>query len=68
MEVSYHVTTKNGEEGLEVQFNTTARVVYGERFNEDSMGRFLSKGITEGRAWVEVVKELEGRLFARGKK
>lgn len=68
VEVSYHVTTKNGEEGLEVQFNTTARVVYGERFNEDSMGRFLSKGIAEGRAWVEVVKELEGRLFARGKK
>ncbi|KFY15275.1 hypothetical protein V492_02115 [Pseudogymnoascus sp. VKM F-4246] len=68
VEVSYHVTTKNGEEGLEVQFNTAARVVYGERFNEDSMGRFLSKGITEGRAWVEVVKELEGRLFARGKK
>ncbi|KFY45544.1 hypothetical protein V495_02919 [Pseudogymnoascus sp. VKM F-4514 (FW-929)] len=68
VEVSYHVTTKNGEEGLEVQFNTTARVVYGERFNEDSMGRFLGKGITEGRSWVEVVKELEGRLFARGKK
>ncbi|KFY31292.1 hypothetical protein V493_01247 [Pseudogymnoascus sp. VKM F-4281 (FW-2241)] len=68
VEVSYHVTTKNGEEGLEVQFNTTARAVYGERFNEDSMGRFLSKGIAEGRAWVEVVKELEERLFARGKK
>ncbi|KAL5353153.1 hypothetical protein ACLOAV_001184 [Pseudogymnoascus australis] len=68
VEVSYHVTTKNGEEGLEVQSNATARVVYGERFNEDSMGRFLTKGITEGRAWVEVVKELEGRLFARGKK
>ncbi|OBT62572.1 hypothetical protein VE03_07347 [Pseudogymnoascus sp. 23342-1-I1] len=68
VEVSYHVTTKNGEEGLEVQINTTARVVYGERFNEDSMGRFLTKGVTEGRAWVEVVKELEGRLFARGKK
>ncbi|KFZ10496.1 hypothetical protein V501_05168 [Pseudogymnoascus sp. VKM F-4519 (FW-2642)] len=68
VEVSYHVTTKNGEEGLEVQFNTTARVVYGERFNEDSMGRFLGKGIAEGRSWVEVVKELEGRLFARGKK
>lgn len=68
VEVSYHVTTRNGEEGLEVQFNTAARVVYGERFNEDSMGRFLGKGISEGRPWVEVVKELEGRLFARGKK
>lgn len=68
VEISYHVSTGNGEGGLKVEVKPEAKVVYGERFNEDSMTRFLGKGVSDGRSWMDVVQELDGRLLARGRK
>lgn len=68
----YHISTAPGVESeggtMKINVNANAKAVYGERFNEDSMMRFLNKGIEEGRSWVEVVKDLDARLVARGKK
>lgn len=82
--IDYHITTGrphedaeekqdlgkdvSGGEGLQVRVRADATAVYGERFNEESMGRFLNRGVAEERDWFDVVKELEGRLIARGKK
>ena len=82
--INYHITTGNtdengeekqdlgkdvsGGEGLQIRVKVDATAVYGEPFNEESMGRFLNRGVAEERDWVDVVKELEGRLIARGKK
>lgn len=69
----YHISTAadvegKAEKGLNVSIVASAKAVYGERFNEDSMMRFLNRGIEEGRGWAEVVRDLDARLVARGKK
>ncbi|KAI9807862.1 MAG: hypothetical protein M1825_005168 [Sarcosagium campestre] len=55
----------------------TARVVYGERYNQPRMCEFLAASISasvslekvEGKmSWCEAVQDLEQRLIARGKK
>ncbi len=81
VQVDYHISTGErsdeamkgegkevGGEGMKIRLRIDAKAVYGERFNEDSMKRFLNRGVEEGMSWVEVVRELDGRLLARGKK
>lgn len=62
---------KVGGEGLEIEtgVTTVARVVYGEALNEGKMGEFLAQKIGRERwGWVKAIRELEGKLVARGKR
>jgi kinetochore protein Spc7/SPC105 len=52
-----------------------ARVVYGERYDENKMSEFLNQftsssieGVEEMGRWAEGVEDLKGRLLKRGKK
>ena len=59
--------------GVAVSLKPRAEVVYGERFNETTMDRFLATRIgsrleaKDSGMWAAVVAELEGRLIARGR-
>ncbi|MCJ1438218.1 hypothetical protein MMC27_007605 [Xylographa pallens] len=69
VEVAFRVDV--GGEGLRVAvgFRTQAKVVYGEVLNESKMGDFLrQKVVAEGMGWAKALRELEGRLVARGKR
>ncbi|MCJ1379914.1 hypothetical protein MMC17_003017 [Xylographa soralifera] len=69
VEVAFKVDV--GGEGLDmaVDFKTRAKVVYGEVLNESKMGDFLrQKVVKDGMGWGKALRELEGRLVARGKR
>ena len=47
----------------------TARVVYGESYNEPKMAEFLASNIGDGfKGWAAAVRELQERLIAKGRK
>jgi kinetochore protein Spc7/SPC105 len=61
------------KEGISVALKPKAVAIYGERFNEATMDRFLASRIGKGLdetasgTWAAVVVELESRLIARGR-
>jgi len=77
VEISFHLTSRSGETGIEVEISPSATVVYGERFNEPKMGEFLlnrcgdaveEKGQRTKANWGNAVAELGEKLLARGRK
>ena len=67
--VTFEVRVGSGEGGLRAGIKVGARVVYGEGLKEGKMGEFVKGRIEKGGvAWVEGVRELEGRCLARGKR
>jgi kinetochore protein Spc7/SPC105 len=77
VEISIQLTSHSRENGIEVQIEPCARVMYGERFNEPKMGEFLLNrcgDIVEQRderakeSWSSAVVELGDKLLARGRK
>lgn len=77
VEISFHLTSRSGDNGIEVEVAPRAAVVYGERFNEPKMGEFLlnrcgdnveEKGIGTKSSWGAAVSELAEKLLARGRK
>lgn len=77
VEVSFHLTSTSGDQGIEVQIEPGAKVVYGEKFNELRMGEFLATRcgvMVEERdsrskvQWGSAVAELGEKLLARGRK
>jgi kinetochore protein Spc7/SPC105 len=77
VEIAFHLTSRSGESGIDVEVAHSATVVYGERFNEPKMGEFLSnrcgdvveeKGAITKSSWGAAVTELAEKLLARGRK
>ncbi|MCJ1391052.1 hypothetical protein MMC18_003913 [Xylographa bjoerkii] len=69
VEVAFEVTVGGDSLDLAADFKTRVKVVYGEVLNESKMGDFLGqKIIKEGLGWVKALRELDGRLVARGKR
>lgn len=77
VEVVFHLTSRSGSNGIEVEISPSAAVVYGERFNEPKMGEFLlnrcgdvveEKGSATKVSWGAAVVELGEKLLARGRK
>lgn len=77
VEISFHLTSQSGENGIEVGISPSATVIYGERFNEPKMGEFLlnrcgdaveEKGHSTKVSWGNAVAELGEKLLARGRK
>jgi kinetochore protein Spc7/SPC105 len=77
VEISFHLTSRSGENGIDVEISPSATVVYGERFNEPKMGEFLlnrcgdavqEKGAGTKSPWGSAVAELAEKLLARGRK
>lgn len=82
VEITFQLTSRSGERGIDVEVEPRARVVYGERFNEQRMGEFLlarcgagvqEKGSVvekemEKESWGSAVAELGEKLLARGRK
>jgi kinetochore protein Spc7/SPC105 len=73
VEIAFHLRSQSGENGIFVEVSHSAKVVYGERFNEPKMGAFLldrcGRVVEEGgMRWGEAVEELGEKLLARGRK
>ncbi|EHL01860.1 putative Kinetochore protein spc7 [Glarea lozoyensis 74030] len=77
VEITIDLTSQSGNDGIHVEMNPTATVVYGERFNEPKMGEFLlnrcgnvveEKGKSTKTSWGAAVAELGEKLLARGRK
>jgi kinetochore protein Spc7/SPC105 len=75
--ISFHLTSQTGDNGIEVEIEPSAKVVYGENFNEPKMGEFLLNrcgNTVEDRdhrtkaSWGHAVAELGEKLLARGRK
>ncbi|KAH8816368.1 hypothetical protein F5884DRAFT_775887 [Xylogone sp. PMI_703] len=75
--LKFDMTSSNGQDGIDVEVQPCATVVYGERFNEPVMKNFLvdrigncieRKGMETKVSWVNAVSELGDKLLARGKK
>ena len=70
--VAFEVTAAVGEaEGMKLSTSVEPRVkvVYGEPYNEGKMTEFVAKEVGSSlEGWSEVVRELRGRLVARGAK
>ena len=63
-----HVGSESAGLGMEVDFvEPQAKVVYGEGFNEGTMGKFLRDRVAKKEGWAQVVRDLEGKL-KRGRK
>jgi kinetochore protein Spc7/SPC105 len=77
VEVSFLITCRSSEDGINVEISPGAAVVYGERFNEPKMGEFLltrcgnnveEEGQSKHVSWGAAVAELGEKLLARGRK
>lgn len=77
VEIRIDLTSQSGEGAIDVAVEYSAKVVYGERFNEPKMGEFLlsrcgsvvvEKGLSEKTSWGGAVAELGEKLLARGRK
>ncbi|KAI6712720.1 hypothetical protein JHW43_004760 [Diplocarpon mali] len=77
VEITFHLTSTSGENGIDVEISPRATVVYGERFNEPKMGEFLlnrcgaavqEKSHAIKDSWGCAVVELGEKLLARGRK
>jgi len=73
VEVEWKVTCHNVEQGIGIEIEPSAKVVYGERFNEPKMREFLlarcGSGVEERKvSWGAAVAELGEKLLARGRK
>lgn len=77
VEVAFHLTCQSDDVGISVEVSPSAKVVYGERFNEPKMAEFLlnrcgdeveEKGHTTKMRWGNAVAELGQKLLARGRK
>jgi kinetochore protein Spc7/SPC105 len=77
VEISFHLASHSGENGINVEVSPGAVVVYGERFNEPKMREFLlnrcgdaveEKNLTTKASWGAGVAELGEKLLARGRK
>jgi kinetochore protein Spc7/SPC105 len=77
VEIAFHLTSRSGENGIDVDVSPNATVLYGERFNEPKMKEFLlnrcgdnveEKGQTSKVSWGAAVAELGEKLLARGRK
>ncbi|MCJ1251136.1 hypothetical protein MMC30_008367 [Trapelia coarctata] len=67
VEVTYQVRVNGEALQMGTEVDAEARVVYGEDLNEGKMGLFLMQNVgKEGGSWAGAVRELEGRLIARG--
>ena len=71
VDVMFEVEVEDGT--LDIQFDVTphVRLVYGEKVNEGKVTQNLQQkvgGRTEIAGWTAAVRQLEGRLVARGKK
>jgi kinetochore protein Spc7/SPC105 len=75
VEISFHLTSHSGVDGINVEASPSAMVVYGERFNEPKMKEFLlnrcGNSVEEKSqkvSWGAAVAELGEKLLARGRK
>jgi len=77
VETSFEVSTQSSVSGIQAAVKPSARVVYGENYNEEKMGEFLATKVgghvtgkedEERGSWGLKVRELGQRLIARGKK
>ncbi|KAG0645464.1 NMS complex subunit spc7 [Hyphodiscus hymeniophilus] len=77
VQISFHLTSHSGKDGISVEALPNATVIYGERFNEPKMREFLlnrcGNTVTERAAlsnasWGAAVAELGDKLLARGRK
>jgi len=78
VEIAFHLTCQNVNDGISVEIEPSASVVYGERFNEPKMKEFLltrcgsqvkETGSQSSKiSWGAAVAELGEKLLARGRK
>ena len=73
VEASFEVKVRSGEgvSSLGLSVKPAVRVCYGETLNEKKMSEFLEsriKGVEGYGVWAQAMRELEGKLVARGKK
>ncbi|KAK3362703.1 hypothetical protein B0T25DRAFT_468116 [Lasiosphaeria hispida] len=82
-EVTLHLQSVTGGDGVEVSITPEAKIIYGEQFNVAKMAGFLSdklsnrvvsggsadaQGHGKAQAWSDVVLELHRKLLAKGQK
>jgi kinetochore protein Spc7/SPC105 len=72
VELQFNVIANSTQTGLDIKLRPQCTVVYGERFNEPKMAEFLENR-TSGKgedqlSWADIVRELEEKLIARGRK
>ena len=67
--VGFEIHAAVGDGRINIHVTPTARVAYGERYNEPKMAEFLASKV-ENRldGWADAVKELRTRLIAKGQK
>ena len=74
IEMAFEVGVQSGDgvTGLDVTMKPRARVVYGEDLKERKLAEFLEQKTktleSGGGGWGAALRELEGKLLARGKK
>ncbi len=77
VEISFQISTSSSATELWVSIAPHARVIYGERFNEQKMRDFLATHASErigaddekaAGSWAKAVNELRGKLLAKGRK
>ena len=73
VEVVLTLQDMSGPNGMDVAVSHEARVVYGESFNIENMGKFLATrigtSVKDGaESWSDIFVELKNKLIARGKK
>ncbi|KHN96716.1 chromosome segregation protein [Metarhizium album ARSEF 1941] len=73
IETTLHLHGHSATKGVDVEISAQVKVVYGEHFNVNKVGEFLSSKIGDklgdkGDDWSDVLVELQQRLIARGKK
>ncbi|KAI9879596.1 MAG: hypothetical protein M1830_008046 [Pleopsidium flavum] len=77
VESTFEISTQSSFSGIQAVVKPSARVLYGENYNEEKMGEFLATKVSghvtgkedeERGSWGLKVRELGEKLIARGKK
>ncbi|PQE13516.1 Spc7 kinetochore protein [Rutstroemia sp. NJR-2017a WRK4] len=77
VEIALNLKCQSSEDSFVIEIDPSAKVVYGERFNEPKMREFLlnrlgnhveEKGQGSSVSWGDAVAELGDKLLARGRK
>lgn len=74
VEAVLNLRSYGGADGLDIEIEPEAKVIYGEQFNTGKVGEFLATRIGKAVAgagteeWGDVMTELHQRLIARGRK
>ena len=71
MDVVFEVQVEEGKLDIQLDITPHVKLVYGEKMSEGKIAQSLRQkvgGRTEIAGWATAVRQLEGRLVAKGKK